>query len=131
MKVVLDTNVLISGFLTTTGPLQYVVKLALKRHSVILSEYILEEFQAKMKTKLKMPQELVKQALDYLRRRAIIFDVLPSHKIQFTDPKDIPILSLVEATKVNYFVTGDKKLQSIKKLGPTLFLSPREAMEIL
>jgi predicted nucleic acid-binding protein len=78
-----------------------------------------------------MPREPVTKALTFLRKRAVILDIKENPKIDFSDKKDIPILSLLEASKANYFVTGEKKLLSLKKFGPTLFLTPREAMEIL
>lgn len=131
MKIVLDTNVLISGFLTTTGLSQYVVSLALKRHSIVLSRYILHEFQKQMENKLKMPHDFVKQALDYLQKRTVILEIQVSTQTHFSDQKDIPILNLLETAKPHYFITGDKKLQALKKFGQTLILSPREAMEVL
>ena len=63
--------------------------------------------------------------------RAAVIHVPKPSGIKFSDPKDIPLLALVQASKAHYFVTGDKKLLELKKHGSTLFLTPREAMEIL
>ncbi len=131
MKVVFDTNILISGFLTVTGISQHVFSMALRRHTVILSDYILQEFEQKLIEKLGLSENRVRPAVDFLRRRAVIFKVTPNPKIQFSDKKDIPLLSLVEASGAHYFVTGDKQLLGIKKFGLTLILSLREALEIL
>ena len=131
MRIVFDTNVLISAFLTSTGPSQYVFSAALKRHTVILSEYILEELEKKLVGKLNVPREKVHQAADFLRKRTMVLDITKHLGIKFSDKKDIPLLALVQASKAHYFITGDKKLLELKKYGPTLFLSPREAMEIL
>ena len=131
MKIVFDTNVLISGFLTTSGPAQHVLNRALKGHEVILSDYILEEFQNKLTRKLGFPGELIEQAVHFLKLRATIVAVPRGIKIEFSDRKDVPILTLIQIAKPHYFVTGDKRLLSLKKLGPTLFLSPREAMEMI
>ena len=131
MTVVFDTNVLISGFLTATGLPQHILTRAFKRHRVILSEYVIREFEEKLDRKLKIPRPLIRQAADFLRKRAVVMDVPKESKIEFSDQKDVPVLSLVETSRANYFVTGDQKLLAIKKLGSTLFLSPREAMEVL
>ena len=131
MKVVFDTNVLISGFLTVTGSSQYILRRALRSHQVILSDYVLKEFEEKLTRKLGMPGHLVKEAILFLRRRAVILDVLERAQVKFGDQKDIPILNLIHTSKAHYFVTGDKKLLDLKRLGPTVFLSPREAMEML
>lgn len=131
MKIVFDTNILISAFLTTAGPSQHVFSAALKRHTVILSEYILKEFSEKLVNKLEIPRRQVLQAADFLRKKTIILNVPETAKATFSDKKDIPLLSLLEAAKPHYFVTGDKKLLALKKHGPTLFLTPRETMEII
>lgn len=131
MRIVFDTHVLISAFLTTTGPSQYVFTTALKRHTVILSEYVLEELRRKLIEKLGIPKEKVHQTIDFLKKRAIILNITKHSRIKFSDRKDIPLLALVTASKAHYFVTGDKKLLELKKHGSTLFLTPREAMEIL
>ena len=131
MKIVFDTNVLISGFLTTAGPSEHTLKQAFKKHTVILSGYILLEFEKTLTQKLKVPVDLAKRAKEFLRKRALTIEVARNPEIRFSDRKDIPILNLIWASKPHYFVTGDKRLLAMKKLGPTLFLSPREAMELL
>lgn len=132
MKIVLDTNILISGFLTTTGPSQYILDLAIKKHTVILSGYILREFKEKLLYKLEIPAGLTDEAIAFLRKRTVIPEKVKTHpKTRFSDTKDRPILALIEEVKPHYFITGDKKLLTIKKLGSTLFLTAREAMEVL
>lgn len=131
MKIVFDTNVLISGFITAAGTSQYILSRGFKRHQVVLSGYILREFEDKMSGKLKIPSALVQKAIIFLEKHTSLH---PSSKISgvpFSDVKDIPILGLVASAKPHYFITGDRKLLEIKKMGPTLFLSPREAMEVL
>ena len=131
MKIVFDTNILISAFLTTSGPSEYVFKLGLKRHTVILSEYIIKEFVEKLSEKFQIPHEKIDTAVRFLRNRAVVVQVPANPHLKFSDKKDIPILALLETMNPHYFVTGDKKLLEIKKRGGTLFLSLREAMNIL
>ncbi len=131
MKIVFDTNVLISGFLTTSGISQYVFSIGIKRHTVVCSEFILGELEEKLTKKLGAPKELTEQLIAFLRKRTVVLSVPRNREIKFSDENDIPVLSLIEASKANYFITGDRKLLAIKKMGPTLFLSPREALEVL
>lgn len=131
MKIVFDTNVLISGFLTVTGTSQYVLSLALKRHQVIFSEFILAERKRKLVDKLEIPKRRADRLIQFLRRRADILRVPANPKIDFPDKKDIPILSLIVASGAHYCVTGDKALLGLKKVGMTLMISPREALENL
>lgn len=131
MKIVFDTNVLISAFLTTTGPSQYVLSRALRRHRVILSAYILNEFQEKPIKKLGMPRSFVREAMDFLKRRTHLIEPAESHGITFKDKKDIPILLLAGSSGAHYLVTGDKALLELKKYGVCTLIRPREAMEFL
>ncbi len=131
MKIVFDTNVLISGFLTVTGASQYVVSLAFKRHDVVLSEYVLDEMKRKLVEKLAIPHSKAARAVQFLKQKAVILKVPSNPKIHCRDKKDIPILSLAEASRAHYLVTGDKALLEMKKVGKTLILSPREALEVL
>lgn len=132
MNIVFDTNVLISAFLTTTGPSQHVLSRALKKHRVVLSEYILNEFTEKLTHKLQISPHQVTHATIYLKKKVLIPEIpTPEKQPAFPDKKDIPILNLIQFVKPHYLITGDKKLLELKKLGATLILSPREAMEIL
>jgi len=131
MKVVFDTNVLISGFLTTTGVAQYAFRLGLKRHNLIISEFIIDELRRKLTQKLGFSDAEISGIFHLLEQRATLLHVPLDKKISFSDKKDIPILSLVKATQSHYLVTGDKKLLALKKFGSTLILSPRESLEVL
>ena len=131
MRIVFDTNVIISGFITTSGLSQHVFMLGIKRHRVVLSEYILEEIHRKLIHKLGIPAAEMEALNRFLRMRATVLKVKPNPEISFPDKKDIPILSLFEACNAHYFVTGDKALLGLKKFRQTLILSPREAAEVL
>jgi predicted nucleic acid-binding protein len=82
--------------------------------------------------KLKVPAAEVAYFMNYARTRMAVVD-LPDNSppIHFEDPKDIPILHLLEVSGAHYFVTGDKKLLALKKHKQTLILSLREALELL
>ena len=131
MRVVLDTNVLISAFLTVTGTSQHVFATALKRHTIIVSDYILGELRERLLKKLGVPVQSVESLISFLRKRAVILDVELDPKVAFGDKKDIPVLNLVVNSAAHYFITGDKKILALKKTGGALILSPREALEVL
>jgi putative PIN family toxin of toxin-antitoxin system len=132
MKVVFDANVLLSAFLTRSGVAQQVFIRAIETHQVLSSEYILREVSKTLSGKLKIPVPEVASFMSYARSRMAIID-LPenSPSICFEDPKDIPILHLLEVSGAHYFVTGDKKVLELKKYKRTLILSLREALELL
>ena len=132
MRITLDTNILISAFITTEGIAFRVLLRSLEEHEVCLSEYILREFKEKLTRKLRYPSGLVDIFLQFLASRARILSKNASVAAPcFSDPKDIPILHLLEVAGVHYFITGDKKLLELKKHKQCLFLSLREALELL
>lgn len=131
MKVVLDTNVLISAFLSSAGTAQYVLRAAIRKHECIFSEYILEEMRRKLALKLHFTENQITPMLSFLRKHSRVMEIKVNSQIHFKDKKDIPILSLLEAVRPQYFITGDIALQALKKFEMTLILNPREAMEIL
>ena len=131
MKIVLDTNVLISSIVATTGISQEVVSRVEENHVLILSDYILDEFKKNLIQKFDLSLSEVASIVSSLIENAVVLQVKVNPKIHFSDSKDVPILSLLEVAKAHYFITGDKELLSLKKFGLTSIITPREAMEIL
>ena len=132
MRVVADTNVLLSLFLTEGGTAQQFFTKAISGHALITSEHILGEAVRKLSGKLQVPEREVGAFTHYLRSRMTVVE-LPRDpgSIKFEDPDDIPVLQLLEVAGAHYFVTGDKALLELKKYKQTLILSLREAFELL
>lgn len=132
MRVVFDTNILLSAFLTEGGAAQQLFAKVVAAHAILTSEYILQEAVGKLSGKLKVPEREIGFFMRYVRTRMTVIDLSEKvGRIDFKDPKDIPILHLLEAAGIHYFVTGDKKLLELKKHKQTLILSLREALELL
>lgn len=132
MRITIDTNVLISAFITTQGIASRILLRSLEEYEVCLSPYILREFKEKLVNKLRYPPSLVDAFLRFLESRArIVLEGASASDPHFSDPKDFPILHLLEVSGAHYFVTGDKKLLELKRYKQTLILSLREALELL
>ena len=131
MKIILDTNVLISAFLTESGPSSQVFQMTGRGHVLILSDYSLKEFQRKMRDKLKWPGEEIETAIAYLKKRAVILNPSGIPEPPFSDAKDIPILQLALFCGAHYLITGDRKLLDLQKIDTTSLINPRDALRIL
>lgn len=132
MKIVFDTSVLLSAFLSTEGLSAYVLRKSLRKsHAVIISPYILKEARDKLSKKLGVPRDALNHFLVFLKKNMEIMDPAPSAKISFSDEKDIPILELVQFCQAHYLVTWDKELLDLRKFGHALVLNPKEIMGIL
>ncbi|HCM42303.1 MAG TPA: putative toxin-antitoxin system toxin component, PIN family [Candidatus Omnitrophica bacterium] len=131
MKVVFDTNVLVSAYLSSGGVLESVFKIAVTRHTTILSDYVLDEFRRILQRKLNVPDAVAEYAIQLVRKDVIILERVPLKGVHFSDKGDIPILALVKASRAHVLITGDKQLLALKRFFKAIIVSPREALEIL
>lgn len=132
MKIVCDTNVLISGILFA-GPPRDVLRLAIE--GIVrnyISPAIETEFRdviSRKKFGLKPLQvEAICQQFEDTFER-----VFPkkSFNIIKADPDDNAILECAFAAKAGYIISGDAHLLELGKFGKILILSPAEFCKII
>ncbi|HDY99887.1 MAG TPA: putative toxin-antitoxin system toxin component, PIN family [Nitrospirae bacterium] len=129
MKIIFDTNVLISAFIAT-GPAKDVFEYIIENHDVILSPYILKELREKLVGKLGFALEEYKEIKEMLTG-SVIISVEKSGKIRsFSDKKDLPILNLCISVQADLLITGDKQIRKLKRIGNTKIVSPSEFWNI-
>jgi len=119
MKVVLDTNVLISGIGRSGRPPGRIFDAWLAgRFDLVTSEPLLDELLAALAypkvRKLFLAQGVLDQDLrDYveiLRFKAIVVRPVAIELLMApADPKDVPVLEALLASDAEFLVTGDKK----------------------
>lgn len=128
MKVVLDTNVIIASF-ATRGLCHAVFELCLDRFEIVISSFLIEEVETNLFKKLRLPHTLVREITEFLNdhTRTIEIDAVPQDVCE--DPDDARILALAQKSEAAYLITGDKELLTIKKLGSSKILSPRQFWE--
>ncbi len=132
MRVVLDTNVLLSA-LFTRGICEALLDALLELGTcrVVLSEHILAEFRDHAAKKFGAPADEVERAVDVLGRRVeIVEPALPSPDA-CTDPDDLPVLGIGVAGRADVLVTGDGELLALREVHGMPILSPRDLYERL
>jgi uncharacterized protein len=127
LKVILDTNVLLSAFLTE-GMCARILKRAHQNgFSFILCEPVLVEIKRLLKDKFSLTPREINLFITILTEAA--------HKIYrpegsltgvCRDPDDDIILACVAETKSDYLVTGNKDLLVLKKYQDTKIITPRD-----
>jgi uncharacterized protein len=127
VKVILDTNILLSAFLTD-GICSRILKRARhKQFSFILCKPILEETKRLLKEKFSLTaQEIaffVSILLEAADEQYLPVGVRPG---LCRDPDDDVILLCAYGTKTSYLVIGDKDLLVLKKYKNTKIISPRD-----
>ena len=109
-KVVFDTNVYISAFITRGGKAEQAWRLALEgKVEVWTSVAILMEMAGKLREKFHWRDELIKAAIKHIANTAKV--IKPSIKINMlADEPDNRILECAQGAGAEIIVTGDKHL---------------------
>ena len=129
MKVVLDSNVIVAAF-ATQGLCMSVFEFVLSFHSIVCSEYILNEVEKALAKKIKLPTTVVREILALLREQSIISsDFAKLSPNVCRDAADINILSLAVGSQADCIVTGDDDLLVLKEFKKIKLLSPRQFWE--
>ena len=127
MKIVLDTNGLVSGLLSPFGPCGEIVRMVSSAElTLALDARILTEYQEVLiRPKFRFDQDKIDALLDHIAHRGLT--VAPSPLPQsLPDVDDEPFLAAAIAAKVVCLVTGNQiHFPSDLCLGMTVF-SPSE-----
>jgi len=124
MKVLIDTNVLVSAVLKNRDP-ETVILFVVERDDMewIVSPEIMAEYQDVLsRPKFALPPELLQQWLRLLDSFTV--SCRTGLAIDFPrDQKDAKFLSCAIATGADYFITGDRDFSQAQKLLSTTILS--------
>ncbi len=127
MKVVFDTNVVVSAFVTEGVCSKLLRRARRGQFQLITCPFILKEFEAVLSKKLSATKGEIKEALRVLSG-AVSVIVHPSQGIsgECRDPNDDNILSCSIAAGADYLVTGDSDLLDLRKFRGTVIITPRD-----
>jgi uncharacterized protein len=134
MRLVLDTNVLVSALLSSSSPPAQLFTLWRGRaFDLITSAEQIDEIRRVTrysKIRARLSPALAGQLVSQLRELAIIFETLPN-VARSPDPDDNHLLALAEAGTAQFLVTGDKRLLSLKRHQSTRIITPADMSELL
>ena len=130
LRVVLDTNVLVSGLAYPGSQPGRIVQLwhggALE---VVLSRYILEEFARVLPrlSRIQLSPREIRDMTDSLMFLADIVSPDAEQDANLRDPADQQILATLRASGADYLITGDKDLLALAAtypiVTPAMFLA--------
>ena len=136
VRLVLDTNIIISGFLSPGGPPGGLLDLWDEdQHYMLISseEQIAELMRVTSYPKLRtrLHPACVRDWVLTLRRFALVLGDLPTLNVS-PDPKDNFVLAMAQEGQADLLVTGDKRdLLALKMHAGTRIVTAREALERL
>lgn len=124
MKVLIDTNILISAALKDRDPETVILFVA--RHpdfKWIVSPEIIEEYKTVLgRDKFSLPKKLLSKWNDILEKVTISTEV--DATINFPrDQKDAKFLACALSTNAEFFITGDKDFDQAQKIVNTTIIS--------
>jgi len=132
MKVIVDTNILISAILFPNGKVAEVFSYLIKTHDLIISSYAIEECEKVFKTKFPMKMNCLKEFfvdLSYeLFQTPSKIDSKEYPEIR--DAKDLPILASAIESDADILITGDKHFDDMKIHRPLIF-TPNQYYELI
>lgn len=131
MRIVLDTNVLVSGLRSPGGPPGRILDLiTLGRVVVIYDDRIIAEYRDVLaRPKLRLEPVETEAILELIERDGILL-AAPPLAIEIPDPKDLPFLEVAVAGHADALVTGNHRdfvparaSVSVPILAPVAFLA--------
>jgi putative PIN family toxin of toxin-antitoxin system len=131
VRVVIDTNVLVSALIVGGKPRRLVLKL-LEEHTVILSLPILAELADVLaRDKFIVKTSQADRFLASLVRKSKIVTPGSRFKVISEDPDDDVVLNTAYNGKADYIVTGDRHLLSLKEFKMTKIVKVTQLLESL
>lgn len=131
LRLVLDTNVLVSALLKQEGLERTVLNVALTRPArLYVSQKIVEEYEDVLsRPELRIRKELRRQFLQLIKNRSRL--VKPRLKIEVGwDPEDAKFLECADAARADYLVTGNLK-HFPRYWKNTKIVKPREFIDVV
>lgn len=130
MRVILDTNVLVSGLFFTGIPFKILRGMKLGKYRIVVSEEIIYEYK-------KTIDKLVGQfphinANPQLELIVLSSDICQPHRLSESvcvDPDDDKFIACAVAGKANIIVSGDKHLLDVSGYKGIEVLTPRQFLE--
>jgi putative PIN family toxin of toxin-antitoxin system len=138
-RVVLDTNVLISAFIThdsSSPPAKLYEALKDQRYILITSRLILREVKdvlgrKKIAIKYHLPPQRRAKIMQLLRALSVVTSGSLKVKVVDADPADDKFFSCAIEGGADYIVSGDRHVLGVREYSGIQVIPPRRFVEIL
>ena len=128
MRVVLDTNVLIAAFIAR-GVCSDLLEHCVRRHELVASEFILNEFREKLRGKFKFTPEEAEAAVALLLTRMLIVEPTGLNAPVCRDKDDDNIIAVAISGDCDCVITGDNDLLVLQRFSGIDIVSPKDFLE--
>lgn len=136
-RLVVDTNIIVSGLLTTaTPPAKILDAVHSKKIILLVSDDVVLEYlrvlqYPHIRKYKKITDEVIRDLTSFFIEETVRIEILSKLK-KSKDPDDDKFLSLAVEGKADFLITGDKAdLLSLKEIEAIQIITAREAVEKL
>jgi len=127
MRVILDTNVFVSGVFFSGPPYEILDAWRRGKVELILSPDILEEYErVGEELAQRFPGVDLAPSLQLLAAKATVVNAAPLAECVCTDPDDDKFLACAVASRTRLIVSGDKALLRVSGYKGIVVLRPRD-----
>ena len=132
MKIVLDTNVLVSGILSPNGPPAAVLRALLtERVTLCFDERIVSEYRDVLtRTKFSFDRDLIEELIGFLEAAGSPTLAAPL-AVTLPDPWDQMFIEVAVSSNADFLVTGNLKHFPETARAGVRVVSPREFLDAL
>ena len=132
MKIVLDTNVLVSGILSPNGPPAAVLRTLLtERVTLCFDERIVSEYRDVLtRTRFWFERELVEELIEFIEAAGSP-TLAPPLAVTLPDPWDQMFIEVAVPSHAEFLVTGNRRHFPQTARSGVRVVSPREFLDVL
>ena len=124
MRIMLDTNVLLSAILFPSERMNRMMRCIFEEHRLVLSSFIVEELGYVIQRKFPTKAAAVDQMLAAMSYELVYTPrVMDETLFEIRDPKDYPVLYTAIIEDVDILITGDKDFAEIQVERPEICTS--------
>lgn len=121
MRVMLDTNILISALLFPNERINRMVEFISLNHELILSSYVIDELKAVIERKFPSKTAIIDILLTKMSYELVYTpENIPNEIFDIRDKKDYPVLYTAIIENIDILITGDKDFADVTVLSPEI-----------
>lgn len=126
MRIMLDTNVLISAILFPGDKINNMMNYIFLRHQLVFSSYVVEELKSVVRRKFPKKEPVIEKLLLMMSYEYVYTpDDMKENLFSIRDVKDYPVLYTAIIEDIDILITGDRDFEDII-IDKPLIMTPKE-----
>jgi putative PIN family toxin of toxin-antitoxin system len=131
VKVVFDTNILVSAMLWRGTPYRCLLAIRAGLAELVLSPPIIEEFRGVLSKKFAMTKEEAEENIAVVLESSTLIEIPGTLRVVTDDPEDDKFIETALVTGAQWLVSGDKHLLRLGGYRGIKVISARAFLDML